>query len=216
MTTLAPTRFPTVATAGLLCIAGAATGVLGAAVLALAPPAVGTDRYSYPLTPAGHVTIQLLFAANHLLLLGGVAGLARSGAAGSGRAGRAGLWTAAAGWILLTLCELRGAMLADSPYPAPATDVLDAAYGISTILIGTGLVAAGVAVARAGVWSGWRRWVTLACGGAVFVVVLPAVFVVIPGVDSFLVGRAALGAWMLLFAALGWAVHRAAQAVDAR
>lgn len=139
-----------------------------------------------------------------------MAGLARSGAVGGGRAGRAGLWVTAAGWIGLTLCELRGAMLADSPYPAPATDALDAAYGISTILIGVGLVVAGIAVARAGVWTGWTRWVTLACGVAVFVVVIPAVFVVIPGVDPFVAGRAALGAWMLLLAALGRAIHRAA------
>lgn len=209
MTTLSTTRFPTVATAGLLCIVGGATGVIGAAVLGLATPAVGVDRYSYPLTPAGYVTIQLFFAVNHLLLLAGVVGLAHSGAVGTGRAGRVGLWATAVGWIGLTLCELRGATLAGSRYPTPATDVLDAAYGISTILIGAGLVATGVTVVRAGVWTGWARWVVLACGVAVFAVVIPAVFVVVPGVDPFVAGRVALGGWMLLFAALGWSIHRA-------
>jgi hypothetical protein len=41
----------------------------------------------------------------------------------------------------------------------------------------------------------------LICGVAVFVIVIPGVF------GSFLAGRLAITVWMLMFAALGWALY---------
>lgn len=65
--------------------------------------------------------------------------------------------------------------LADSPDPAPSTDVLDTAFGVASVLIGVGLCLAGIAVVRARVWTGWHRFITLACGVAVFVMVIPGI-----------------------------------------
>ncbi len=87
--------------------------------------------------------------------------------------------------------------LATSPYPSPETDFLDIWFGVASILIGIGLTLAGVAVARAGEWAGWRRFVVLICGVAVFIIVIPGVF------GPFLAGRLVLTVWMLMLAALG-------------
>jgi hypothetical protein len=78
---------------------------------------------------------------------------------------------------------------------------MDMAYGVASILIGVGLTLAGLAVVGAGEWAGWRRFVTLVCGVAVFVIVIPGVF------GPFLAGRMALVVWMLMFSALGWALY---------
>lgn len=175
MDTTFAVRSPLVRTAGLLCIAGGVIGALGGIVTATIALAVEVDRYSYPYTPTGFLLAQLVFILNHVLILAGVLGLARSGAAGSGRLGRSGLRIAAVGWAALTLCEVRAMTLADSPDPAPSTDVLDTAFGVASVLIGVGLCLAGIAVVRARVWTGWHRFITLACGVAVFVMVIPGI-----------------------------------------
>jgi hypothetical protein len=190
-----------VKTAGLLCLVGAIIGVISGLVTAFIPPAVSFDRFSYPYTPTGFLLAQLVFMSNHVLLLVGILGLARSGAAGTGLLGRVGLWISVVGMATLTLCEVGAMTFATSPYPGPGTDVLDTSFGVASILIGVGLVLAGVAVVKAGEWTGWRRFVPLICGVAVFVIVIPGVF------GSFLAGRLVLVVWMMMFAALGWALY---------
>ena len=100
------TRPEFVRMAGWLCLAGAIIGVIGGLVTAFIEPAVGPDRYSYPYTPTGYVLAELTFILNHVLLLVGVLGLARSGAAGTGRLARVGLWASAIALVALTLCEV--------------------------------------------------------------------------------------------------------------
>jgi hypothetical protein len=194
-----------VKTAGLLCLVGAVIGVISGLVTAFIPPAVSSDWYSYPYTPTGFLVAQVVFILNHVLLLVGILGLARSGAAGTGLLGRVGLWISVLGMATLTVCEVGAMTLATSPYPSPRTDFMDMSYGVASILIGLGLVLAGVAVARAGEWTGWHRFVALICGVAVFVIVIPGVF------GPFLAGRLALVVWMLMFAALGWALYTRAR-----
>ncbi len=196
---------PFVKTAGLLCLIGGVIGVISALVTAFIPPAVSSDWYSYPYTPTGFLLAQFVFMSNHVLLLVGILGLARSGAAGTGLLGRVGLWISLLGMAALTLCEVGAMTLATSPYPSPGTDFMDMAYGVASILIGVGLTLAGLAVARAGEWAGWRRFVPLICGVAVFVIVIPGVF------GPFLAGRLVLAVWMLMFAALGWALYTRAR-----
>lgn len=194
-----------VKTAGLLCLVGAVIGVISALVTAFIPPAVSSEWYSYPYTSRGFLLAQIVFILNHVLLLVGILGLARSGAAGTGLLGRVGLWISLVGMAALTLCEVGAMTLATSPYPSPGTDFMDMAYGVASILIGVGLTLAGLAVARAGEWAGWRRFVPLICGVAVFVIVIPGVF------GPFLAGRLVLAVWMLMFVALGWALYTRAR-----
>lgn len=188
---------------GLLCLTGAIIGVVSALVTAFIPAAVSFDRYSYPYTPSGFVVAQLVFLLNHLLLLAGIIGLARSGAAGRSVVGRVGSGIAAAGMALLSLCEVRALTLLNVAYPSPPTNLLDVFFGIASMLIGLGLVIAGVAVVRTRTWTGWQRFTPLACGAAVFVILMPALF------GGFLVARLGIGFWMLLFGGLGWALLRA-------
>ena len=194
-----------VKTAGLLCLVGAVIGVISGLVTAFIPPAVSSDWYSYPYTPMGFLVAELVFVLNHVLLLVGIVGLGRSGATGSGLLGRVGVWISLVGMAALTMCEVGAMTLATSPYPSPRTDLLDTSFGVASILIGVGLVLAGVAVVRAGEWGGWQRFVALICGVAVFVIVIPGVF------GPFPAGRLAITGWMLMFAALGWALYTRAR-----
>lgn len=189
-----------VKTAGLWCLIGAVIGALGGLVTGFIPPAVSFDLYSYPYTPSGFRVAQIVFALNHVLLLVGLIGLARSGAVGSSLLGRIGLWVSGIGLVALTLCELGAMTLATSPYPGPGTDLMDTLYGVASILIGVGFLLTGIAVITTRRWIGWQRYVTLICGVAVFVIVIPGVF------GPFLAGRLALVVWMVLFMALGWAL----------
>ena len=198
-----------VRTAGLLCLIGGVIGVISAVVMAFIPPTVSPDLYRYPFTLTGFLVAQFVFMSNHMLLLVGILGLARSGVAGTGLLGHVGLWISVAGMAALTLCEVGAMTLATAPYPSPGTDFMDMAYGVASILIGVGLTLVGVAVVIAGEWAGWRRFVVLVCGVAVFVIVIPGVF------GPFLAGRLVLAAWMLMFAALGWALYTRVRIADA-
>jgi Ca2+/Na+ antiporter len=189
------TRRPT-SVGGWTCVAGGAIGIACGLYTGFISPQVGTDRWSYPYAPTGYVVAQLVFALNHVMLLAGIVALARVAPA-SGRLWRAGIRTTVAGLVLYTACELWALAYTHSAKTAAGPNLLGGAYGISTLLIGVGLILAGVAVIRQRQWHGWRRLTPLIGGIAVFVVVLPGVF------GPFLAGRLAIAVWMVLWAALG-------------
>lgn len=66
-----------------------------------------------------------------------------------------------------------------------------------------GLIVAGIAVRRRGRWTGWRGVVVLVAGIFVFVPMMPALM------GPFVLARLAITFWMLLFAALGYALWKA-------
>jgi hypothetical protein len=196
--------FPAVGTSvrrlGRICVWAGLLGALSGVVLAVWPAGVPDDRYSYPFGAAAFVVAQLWFAVQHLGLLAGILGLGRCGAAGTGTFG---VRLAAAGMAALALVELAAISAARSLYPdGLRTQLLDLGYGLATVAIGVGLVAAGVAVLRARVWSGRHRFVPLALGVWVFVPMLPALLA------PFVAARLAITGWMLLFALLGVALVR--------
>lgn len=166
---------------------------------------VDDEMYSYPLTAAGFTIIQVWFFIQHLGLILGLVGLWHSRAAGSSRSGWWGVVASVAGMLLLAMTELVAISAADDRYPSSRTDLLDVMYGVSTILTGVGLIVAGVAVARSTTWSGWMRWLPLVTGVYVFVPLTPAIL------GPFVLARIAIAVWMLLFAALGWALVRTAE-----
>lgn len=184
---------------GRLCLWAGLLGAASGVFLAVVPPAVDEDRYSYPLTAAGFVLIQCWFVVQHLGLIAGLVALGRSGAAG---ARRLGLRLAIGGLALLTVTEALAIGAADSAYPTSRTDLLDAAYGVSVTLAGIGLIFLGIAIVRARCWSGRSRWLPLATGIYVFVPMFPAMF------GGFVAARLAITGWMLLFALLGWTLAR--------
>lgn len=132
-----------------------------------------------------------------LTAIAALAGLAALGAAGSTWWARLGIGVTFLGFVVLISGELI------EPFD-PATG--ETFFGIAPLLAAPGLVLAGVGVLRARRWSGWRRFVTLACGVYLVVVFLPVV--ISTGTDAGFL--AAVIGWGLGLAALGLAVAQEA------
>lgn len=109
--------------------------------------------------------VLVLNAVSHVLLLFGLAALARSGVLGQGGWIRAGLGLAIAGFVALTLAEFTAMVSMD------AAGVL---YFGSSLAIALGMILAGVAVLRAGRWGGWHRFMPLVCGLFIPLALFPA------------------------------------------
>jgi hypothetical protein len=162
---------------------------------------VGLVRY--PFTLAQFHIIQTWFFVHHLGLVAVLVGLARSGASGGGKVTRGAAWMAVVGMTLLALMELFATRFGDWDNRIASEGAMGGGYGVSTNLIGLGLVIAGIGVLRARVWTGWARFIPLTLGVMHFVVVTPCVFS-----GNFLAGRLGIGSWMLVFGALGLALVR--------
>lgn len=186
--------------AGRVCLVVSLLGAASGIYLAFVEPMVDQGQWSYPLDAGGFSLIQTFFFLQHLGLVLGLVALRLSGAVGQSRLGRYGNYGAVAGMAGLTLTELAAISAASDSTDSSRVGVLGGMYGVTTILIGVALVIEGIAVIRAKVWKGWKRWVPLTLGAWVFVPMLPALAL------SFTGARFAIAGWMLLFAALGWAL----------
>lgn len=191
-----------VSRAGAACLAAGVLGAASGIVLAVYPAQVSEDVFSYPLAADGFTALQIWFFVQHVGLLAGIVALARAGTMAPGRSATWGTVLAAAGMGLLAVTELIAIDARHSTYPGDGTGRLDVLYGVSSVMVGVGLVLAGVAVRRGGRWSGWRGAVVLVAGIFVFVPMMPAL------VGPFVLARLAITVWMLLFAALGYALWR--------
>jgi hypothetical protein len=189
-----------VSRAGMVGLVTGLLGVLSAVVLLAWPPQVPPGPLSFPFTTDGFLVVQGWFFVHHFGLLAALVALARSGALGGGRVARIGAWVAVAGMVVLTGAELFAMRFAAWDAKAANEGSMGVTYGIACTVIGVGMIGAGIGVLRAGVWSGWRRWVPLAIGLSVFLVVTPGMFA------GYVVARLAIGSWMALFAALGWSL----------
>jgi hypothetical protein len=191
---------------GLVCFV---TGIVGAAlavVLLVWPTDVDDSLLRHPFSENGFLTIQAVFAVHHLGLVVGVVALALSGAVGAGRVARAGSWVLVAGTLMLTAAELNTMRYADWTADAANEGLMGATYGISCTVMGIGAILAGAGVLRAKIWSGWRAWTPMVIGVAQFVMLTPGMF------GGFVIARLVIGAWMLMFAALGWSLYAESRA----
>ena len=102
----------------------------------------------------------------------------------------------------LALMEAVAITARDVKVDSTTASIVGAGYGIVSFVLGAALVAAGIAVFRAGVWQGWQRWIVLVMGVWVFVPMMPALATMTDG------ARLAIAGWMVLFAALGLALIR--------
>ena len=188
--------------AGVVCLAAGLLGAVSGIFLAVYPGQVSEEMFSYPLTPGGFTVIQIWFFVQHLGLLAGIAALARAETMTHGRTARWGTGLAVSGMAMLAVTELIAITARNSTYPGEGTGLLDALYGVSSLAVGAGLILAGIAVRRTGRWNGWRRLVVLVTGIFVFVPMMPALM------GPFVLARLAITVWMLLFAALGYALWK--------
>ena len=189
--------------AGAACLAAGILGAASGILLVVYPGQVSEDMFSYPLTAGGFTVIQVWFFVQHLGLLAGIAALARADSLAPGLSARWGTGLAASGMALLAVTELIAITARNSTYPGDGTGLLDALYGISSVAVGVGLILAGIAVRRRARWTGWRGLVVLVAGMFVFVPMTPALM------GPFVLARLAITVWMLLFAALGYALWKA-------
>ncbi len=201
--TLPATSVPVwVGRAGAICLVAGILGAVSGVFLAVYPGQVSEEMFSYPLTPGGFAVIQIWFFVQHIGLLAGIAALARAETTARDSGARWGTGLAASGMTLLALTELMAVTARNSTYPGDRTGLLDALYGVSSVAVGVGLILAGIAVRRRGLWTGWRGVVVLVAGIFVFVPMMPALM------GPYVVARLAITVWMLLFAALGYALWK--------
>jgi hypothetical protein len=189
--------------AGWVCLWAGLLGAASGLYLTVIDPAVTSDRWSYPQSTGEFAVTQVWFAVQHLGLLAGLIGLARSGAFGELRWARRANDMAVAGMAALAVTELVAIWPAEQAVDATLPVLLGGVYGLISTVLGVALTVAGVGVLRARVWTSWSRWVPLAAGIWVFVPMFPAMML------SFVGARLSISGWMFLFALLGWALVRA-------
>ena len=177
-------------------IAGVAGPVLAAGMI-FVPPQVAPGPLHYPFSSSNFLIAQFVFFLHHWGMVIPLVALAISGAVGPAKYARGGAWLAVAGMLGLTFAELNTMRFGHLDAATANEGFVGAVYGISCNSIGLGLILAGIGTARAGFWSGWRRWVPLVIGIATFVELTPGMF------GGYLVARMAIGFWIGLFGVLG-------------
>ncbi|GAB3785885.1 hypothetical protein [Nocardioides ungokensis] len=196
----APTRLRTL---GWLTVLAGAVGAAQAVAVLAWPDQVSDRHYSYPFDSTGFVVAQVSFAVQHLGLLAGLCGITLVAWRRSSRPTRTGLVLCLVGMVALTVCEIVAITAADAIVGSARADAVDNAYGVPMTVLGIGLVLAGAGLMRHPVLSGLGRWVLLALGLYLFLVLFPAVF------GPMVAGRIAIGIWMLMFVGLGVSLLRA-------
>lgn len=140
----------------------------GLAVTGFASLVMGLALGSQENPGAPWYPVMVVFnVIQHLLILGGVYAVMRSGAAGRGRAATAGFVIALAGIAVLCVAEPMTLVSLGAAYPM---------FGVATLGMAVGLTMAGVAVARAGRWRGVSRFSLAAMGVYIPLVMVPTMF----------------------------------------
>ncbi len=188
--------------AGVWCLGAGLVGAAQAIVLLAWAPQVSDDRYSYPLTGFGFAVAQASFFLQHLPLVVAVAALLWLPATRASRTARIAIGAAAVGLLLLAVNELITIVAYDATTDSALATLVNNLYGPPVMLIGAGLLVAGIVLLRHGT-AGWvgARWLpglVLLLGVYVFVPLTPAIM------GTFAAGRLGIGGWMLLFALLGY------------
>jgi hypothetical protein len=192
-------------TYGLVGAVASFVGAVCAVFIIAWEPMVADDRFSYPFDAGWFALWQVVFAVQHAAMLPLFAGLLILERRHPSRALRIGTWVALAGQVALTVLELVAITAADSPVDTGRGALVGGLYGVPMLLLGLGMVIAGVGASRVRLFGGADRWLPLALGVYVFVVLFPAVF------GPMVAGRIAIGVWLLGFAALGLAIRRPTQ-----
>ncbi|CAN5398707.1 hypothetical protein BH10ACT10_BH10ACT10_13700 [soil metagenome] len=206
MTLTPSTTSNSVRRAGLWCLGAGLLGAAQAAILLAWPPQVAGDRFSYPFTGFGYALAQISFSLQHLPLVAGVGVLLTLPALRTSRIACIATWTAVVGLVLLAAMELVAVVAHAAATDYSSATLVNNLYGLPVILIGAGLVVAGIALISRGtagsVGARWLPVLVLVMGVYVFVPLTPAMM------GAFVAGRLGIGGWMLLFAGFGYGLTR--------
>jgi hypothetical protein len=158
---------------GLLTIIAAAVQGDGAVITAAyrnGSP-ISDEQLSYPWAGATAISTSLIWGVTQVLIVIGLVAFARSGAAPT-TAGRIGGRLAVAGAMLYVVGHALSLVAYDAALDDPISVAVLSSFGVGTLLTAVGLIMAGTATLRSGVWSGWRRFTPLVLG-AWMVVMMP-------------------------------------------
>ena len=151
--------------AGLLTIIAGAVQGDGALITAAhrnGSP-VSDEQLSYPWDGATAITTSLIWGITQVLIVVGLIAFARSGAAPTA-AGRVGGRLAVGGALLYVIAHGLSLVGHDAALDDPISVAVMSCFGIGTLLTAVGLIMAGTATLRCGVWQGWRRYTPLGLG----------------------------------------------------
>lgn len=159
----------------LTVIAGAVQGdgALITAAYRNASP-ISDNQLSYPWEGATAIITSLIWGITQVLIVVGLMAFARSGAAPTA-AGRVGGRLAVAGALLYVVAHALSLVAYNAPLDDPLAVAVLSSFGVGTLLTAVGLIIAGVATIRSGVWSGRRRYAPLVLG-AWMVAMMPLQF----------------------------------------
>jgi hypothetical protein len=125
---------------------------------------VPDDRLNFPFAGSLATATSLTWGLSQALFVVTLLGFARSGAVGANRLGRIGAWLAVVGGIGFVAAHAVSVIFRDARLNDPAGVGAVSLFTIATIVTAVGFISAGVAVARAGRWTGWRRFSAFAVG----------------------------------------------------
>lgn len=148
----------------LTMIAGAVQGD-GAIITAVYRNAsrISDEQLSYPWDGATAIATSLIWGITQVLIVVGLMAFARSGAAPT-KVGRVGVRLAVAGAVLYVIAHALSLLAYDAALDDPISIVVLSCFGVGTVFTAVGLIMAGTAALRSGVWSGWRRYTPLVLG----------------------------------------------------
>ena len=172
---------------------------MAVAVCTLAyPAAVPSTQWSYPFSTDAQWVVSVVLAAAHLLTLAGFIGVVNARPYGQSKVAAAGLWVAIAGYLGLAIAEILSGAIGDQATSSSAASTLGTVFGIASILTAVGSILAGTVIVRFAAWNGLGRWMVLASGVIMVVLVTPANIA-----NSELLRMIALSVWSLTFIPLG-------------
>lgn len=182
--------------AGVACALGGlvlATGGVTGQILQ-ASTSVSDELWRYPWSERAAVLAWAAFGSAGVLLGVGILAWRRSGVAGSGRAARVGLPLAALGTLLIAAGHFACIPVRDHTIHDTSAQLVGAVLFVGSVLSAAGLLLAGRATLRAGVWQDRRRFVPISAGVATVALIGLAPTKAMPtGVALYALGFAALG-----------------------
>jgi len=181
--------------AGVAFLAGAALNVSGCvvAVVTSASGHVPSDLARAPMTHNGAVAVYVLATVAEVLFVGGLVALRRTGLPSS-RAVTIGLGAAVLGTALIAVCNAASITVEDQLNNSTAASWVWSGFGVGSILVAAGMIAAGLSISRRPVAPTWRDHAVLITGllSLPLLVLAPANIVWV-GIVIYALGYAGLG-----------------------
>ncbi len=157
-----------------------------------------STQWSHPFPVGVQWLVSIVLAVVHLLTLVGFLGVLQARPAGRARLVVGALRATVAGYLGLAVAEVLSGAIGGRPADSSSAAAVGGVFGLASLLTAVGSIVAGVAIVRAAVWGGAGRWMVLASGVVMVVLVTPATIT-----GSPLLRMVALSLWSLTFIPLG-------------